>query len=121
MSQTEKVPGPDYDQAYGRRRIYLARIPLQCARRSAQQQSLGTNSLTLGANATAGFTATNSVALGAGSVANEANVVSIGVAGSERRIVNVAEPLAQTDAANRQCVDDARAEREWTRRASRTI
>ncbi|KWK47778.1 hypothetical protein WM13_01335 [Burkholderia ubonensis] len=42
----------------------------------------------------------NSVALGAGSVASEANTVSVGSAGSERRITNVAAGVNATDAVN---------------------
>src|SRR5690606_34463927 len=42
----------------------------------------------------------NSVALGAGSVANEPNVVSVGAPGSERRIVNVADGQNAYDAVN---------------------
>jgi autotransporter adhesin len=40
------------------------------------------------------------VALGQGSVASEANTVSVGTAGGERRIVNVASGTAGTDAVN---------------------
>jgi autotransporter adhesin len=40
------------------------------------------------------------VALGAGSVADQADTVSVGSAGSERRIVNVAPGVANTDAVN---------------------
>jgi autotransporter adhesin len=40
------------------------------------------------------------VALGAGSVANQADTVSVGSAGDERRIVNVAPGTAPTDAVN---------------------
>ena len=45
------------------------------------------------------------VALGQGSVANEANTVSVGSVGNERRITNVADPIRGTDAANKQYVD----------------
>jgi autotransporter adhesin len=40
------------------------------------------------------------VALGQGSVAGEANTISVGTAGAERRIVNVAAGTASTDAIN---------------------
>jgi autotransporter adhesin len=40
------------------------------------------------------------VALGQGSVANDANTVSVGTAGGERRIVNVAAGTVATDAVN---------------------
>ena len=43
---------------------------------------------------------TNSVAIGANSVANRDNVVSVGSAGNERIISNVADGVAPTDAAN---------------------
>ncbi|MBB3342167.1 YadA-like family protein [Luteimonas sp. RC10] len=42
----------------------------------------------------------NSVALGAGSIADQPNTVSVGSPGHERRIVNVADGIADTDAAN---------------------
>jgi len=42
----------------------------------------------------------NSVAIGNGSVANEANTVSVGDVGSERRITNVAPAVNDTDAVN---------------------
>ena len=49
--------------------------------------------------------ATNSIALGAGSIADEENVVSVGAPGRERRIMNVAPPIYDTDAANKAYVD----------------
>jgi len=54
--------------------------------------------------------ATNSVALGAGSVADQANTVSVGTVGGERRIVNVADGTAPTDAANLSQVQAASAD-----------
>ena len=45
-------------------------------------------------------TAPNAVALGAGSVANAANTVSVGAPGNERRITNVARRRQPTDAVN---------------------
>ncbi|MBQ0055748.1 MAG: SPOR domain-containing protein [Synergistaceae bacterium] len=58
----------------------------------------------LGKGAVVNSTATNSVALGSGSVADEANTISVGAAGTERKIVNVASggPLTAngTNAAN---------------------
>ena len=45
-------------------------------------------------------TGANSVAIGANSVANRANTVSVGSAGNERIIANVADGVAPTDAAN---------------------
>lgn len=47
------------------------------------------------------------VALGAGAEATESNTVSIGAAGNERRIVNVAAGMAATDAVNRGQMDAA--------------
>ncbi|MCE4226451.1 hypothetical protein HCU64_22135 [Methylobacterium sp. C25] len=59
----------------------------------------GTRSLALGNGATS--SGTNSVALGAGSTdGGLANVVSVGSAGNERRITNVAAGVNATDAAN---------------------
>ncbi len=53
----------------------------------------------LGAYAKVEEGATNSVALGHGSVASEANVVSVGSTATQRRIVNVAKGTTNTDAA----------------------
>ncbi|GJE57820.1 hypothetical protein [Methylobacterium thuringiense] len=59
----------------------------------------GTRSLALGSGAAS--SGTNSVALGAGSTdGGIANVVSVGAAGAERRITNVAAGVSATDAAN---------------------
>jgi trimeric autotransporter adhesin len=58
----------------------------------------GNHATAMGANAKA--SADNSVALGANSVADRANTVSVGVAGSERQIVNVAAGTEATDAVN---------------------
>jgi autotransporter adhesin len=52
----------------------------------------------VGANSSA--SAPNSVALGAGSVADEANTVSVGSLNNERRITNVAPGINGTDAVN---------------------
>ena len=48
----------------------------------------------------ASATAASSVALGSNSIADRANTVSVGAAGSERQIVNVARGTAATDAVN---------------------
>jgi autotransporter adhesin len=48
----------------------------------------------------ASASAENSVALGANSVADQPNTVSVGAPGSERRIVNVAAGVNDTDAVN---------------------
>ncbi|WP_310629992.1 YadA-like family protein [Paraburkholderia sp.] len=58
----------------------------------------GANAVALGANAQAG--GANSVALGAGSVADRDNAVSVGSAGNERQITNVAPGTQGTDAVN---------------------
>jgi len=49
--------------------------------------------------------ASNSVALGQGSIANEANTVSVGTANLQRRITNVADGINPFDAVNRQQLD----------------
>ena len=58
------------------------------------------NAMALGANTSIAANAYGSVALGAGSTANRANVLSIGTAGAERQIVNVAAGTQPTDAVN---------------------
>ncbi|MFM0313138.1 YadA family autotransporter adhesin, partial [Paraburkholderia sp. RL17-383-BIF-A] len=58
----------------------------------------GTHATAMGANAKA--SAANSVALGANSVADRENTVSVGSAGNERQITNVAAGTATTDAVN---------------------
>ncbi|MFM0241841.1 YadA family autotransporter adhesin, partial [Paraburkholderia phytofirmans] len=58
----------------------------------------GTHSTAMGANAKA--TGANSVALGASSVADRDNTVSVGSAGNERQVTNVAAGTATTDAVN---------------------
>ncbi|MDT0508206.1 YadA-like family protein [Novosphingobium sp. MMS21-SN21R] len=49
--------------------------------------------------------AANSVALGANSLADRANTVSVGAAGAERRVVNVANAISDTDAVNKAQLD----------------
>nr|WP_246623504.1 YadA-like family protein [Sphingomonas colocasiae] len=58
----------------------------------------GANSAAMGTNASA--LAANSVALGASSVADRADSVSVGFAGGERQITNVAAGVSSTDAVN---------------------
>jgi autotransporter adhesin len=57
-------------------------------------------SVAVGANATVASGATNSVALGQNSVASEANTVSVGSAGNQRRITNIANGINDSDAVN---------------------
>nr|WP_304571684.1 YadA-like family protein [Trinickia terrae] len=61
-------------------------------------QASGNNSTAIGEGAQA--TANNAVALGAGSVADQEKTVSVGSAGNERRITNVDNGVAPTDAVN---------------------
>ena len=65
----------------------------------------GKDSTAVGANSSA--TGSNSVAIGAGSVAAEDNTVSFGSAGNERRLTNVADGTAPTDAVNKRQLDGA--------------
>ncbi len=58
----------------------------------------GASSAAIGTNASA--LAANSVALGSSSVADRANSVSVGFAGGERQITNVAAGVSSTDAVN---------------------
>lgn len=58
----------------------------------------GAGGAAFGANASA--TGINSVALGAGSIADRADSVSVGFAGGERQITNVAAGTSSTDAVN---------------------
>src|SRR5690606_1812384 len=64
----------------------------------AASVAAGSLGVALGADAT--VTASGAVALGQGSVADEADTVSVGSAGNERRLVNVADGSAATDAVN---------------------
>ncbi len=59
-----------------------------------------TNAMALGANTSVEGAANGAVALGAGAKATRANTVSVGNAGSERQIVNVAAGTQGTDAVN---------------------
>ncbi|WP_150123333.1 YadA-like family protein [Burkholderia cenocepacia] len=59
-----------------------------------------TNAMALGANTSVEGAANGAVALGAGAKATRANTVSVGSAGSERQIVNVAAGTQGTDAVN---------------------
>ena len=59
-----------------------------------------TDAMALGPNSSVVAGAYGSVALGAGSIANLANVVSVGAVGAERQIVNVAAGTRPTDAVN---------------------
>ncbi|WP_373557220.1 beta strand repeat-containing protein, partial [Burkholderia sp. MSMB1078WGS] len=64
----------------------------------------GTSSLALGTGANA--SAMNSIALGANSVADQVGVVSVGQVGAERRIVNVGDAQAGTDAVNLRTLEE---------------
>lgn len=57
------------------------------------------NGLALGANSLVKGTATNSVALGVGSVADEANTISVGSDTVKRRLTNLADGTQPSDAA----------------------
>ncbi|HUB88191.1 MAG TPA: YadA-like family protein [Dyella sp.] len=59
-----------------------------------------TNAMALGSNANVVASAYGSIALGAGSIADRANALSVGYAGAERQIVNVAAGTQLTDAVN---------------------
>jgi autotransporter adhesin len=63
-------------------------------------QAIGNGSVALGGGAKA--SAPNSVAIGEGSVADQTGTVSVGSAGNERRITNVAAGQAPADAVNMQ-------------------
>ena len=58
----------------------------------------GKDSMAIGGGATA--SGANSVAIGQGSVADQPNTVSVGAPGNERRLTNVANGVAPTDAVN---------------------
>ncbi|WCM23274.1 YadA-like family protein [Paraburkholderia bryophila] len=64
----------------------------------ADSSAVGTDSVALGGFAIA--QADNSVALGSNSLADRANAVSVGAAGAERQIVNVAAGTQNNDAVN---------------------
>ena len=64
----------------------------------ADSSASGPDAVAIGGAASA--TAANSVALGTNSVAGRANTVSVGAAGAERQIVNVANATNSTDAVN---------------------
>ena len=63
-----------------------------------QSQATGTNATAIGSGAVA--SGNNSVALGTNSVATQDNSVSVGAAGAERTITNVAAGVNPTDAVN---------------------
>lgn len=69
--------------------------------------SAATNSTAIGNGAQVTSAAGNSVALGNGSVADRSNSVSVGSAGNERSITNVAAGTQATDAVNVQQLRDA--------------
>jgi autotransporter adhesin len=63
-------------------------------------QAIGNGSVAIGGSAKA--SAPNSVAIGEGSVADQTGTVSVGSAGNERRITNIAAGQAPTDAVTMQ-------------------
>lgn len=63
-----------------------------------------------GASVVAGSNGSGGVALGAGSVADRANAVSVGSKDANRQIINVAEGKADTDAVNVSQLKDVKAE-----------
>src|SRR5690606_10095045 len=65
------------------------------------------DSVAVGTMATVNGNVAGAVALGAGAVADQSNTVSVGKAGSEKRIVNVAAGAAATDAVNKSQMDSA--------------
>ncbi|MDO4952727.1 MAG: YadA-like family protein, partial [Synergistaceae bacterium] len=65
----------------------------------------GDNNFVLGNGVKIAKEVSNSVALGNGSTITESNVVSVGSAGAERRIANVADGVNPTDAATKGQVD----------------
>jgi trimeric autotransporter adhesin len=76
-----------------------------------------TGSLATALGPNASTTAANAVAIGSGSVANEDDSVSVGAPGNHRRITNVANGIAPTDAVTvgqvlslRALIDDVRRE-----------
>ncbi|KDR26948.1 hypothetical protein BG57_23980 [Caballeronia grimmiae] len=81
----------------------------------ANAVATGANSIASGNGATAigagsQATADNSVALGQNSVADRANTVSVGTAGGERQVTNVAEGTQGTDAVNVNQLNDAKSQ-----------
>ena len=65
----------------------------------------GFNSSVFGSNSFA--TAFGSTAIGNDSIADEANTISVGKVGAEKRITNVADALNGTDAVNKRYIDTA--------------
>lgn len=68
-------------------------------------QASGTQAVAIGNGAIASHA--NAVAIGNGSVTSASNSVSVGSVGNERRIMNVAGPILDTDAATKGYVDSA--------------
>ena len=71
-----------------------------------QASAAGENSVALGSGAKATYGGSNSVALGMGSVADQGNVISVGNADNQRRIINVARGTKPTDAVNKEQLDE---------------
>ncbi|MGN0858612.1 MAG: ESPR-type extended signal peptide-containing protein, partial [Stenotrophomonas sp.] len=68
-------------------------------------ESGAVGAVALGHNTVVQAGAVGSVALGAGSIASRANTVSVGSAGAERQITNVAAGVQSTDAVNKAQLD----------------
>lgn len=64
----------------------------------AKPAATGKDAVAIGSNAQA--SGDNAIAIGANSVADEANTASVGSAGNERRVTNVAAGVNGTDAVN---------------------
>lgn len=93
----EAEAGDEYGVALG---AYSLADDFDAIAIGASSRAFEQGSLAIGSLARVDSGATNAVALGYGSLATHANTVSIGQAGSERRIVNVAAGTGLTDAVN---------------------
>ena len=93
MEQQAKVSLPDGTTASGENAIAIGN-----SLSPEGTIASGKNSIAFGNDAKA--THDNSVALGSYSVTSAANTISVGYAGGERRITNVAEAVGDTDAVN---------------------
>nr|WP_254597687.1 YadA-like family protein [Burkholderia lata] len=67
---------------------------------SATVSTSADHSVAIGSQSSVGANVTNAVAIGSGSIATLNNTISVGSAGNERQITNVAAGMADTDAVN---------------------